>query len=51
MIQERLMKVLLEPHVSEKSTNVATHGNQIVFKVCPMQPSRKSSKRSKKCLK
>jgi large subunit ribosomal protein L23 len=27
------MKVLLEPHISEKSTNVAETGNQVVFKV------------------
>ena len=33
MNQERLMKVLLEPHISEKSTNVAEQGNQVVFKV------------------
>ena len=35
MNQERLMKVLLEPHVSEKSTNVAEQANQVVFKVVP----------------
>jgi large subunit ribosomal protein L23 len=35
MSQERLMKVLLEPHVSEKSTNAAQQGNQVVFKVMP----------------
>ena len=35
MNQERLMKVLLEPHISEKSTNVAEQGNQVVFKVVP----------------
>ena len=29
------MKVLLEPHVSEKSTNVAEQANQVVFKVVP----------------
>lgn len=33
MNQERLMKVILEPHISEKSTNVAEQGNQVVFKV------------------
>jgi len=33
MNQERLMKVLLEPHISEKSTNVAEQANQVVFKV------------------
>ena len=27
------MKVLLEPHISEKSTNVAEKSNQVVFKV------------------
>ena len=27
------MKVLLEPHISEKSTNAAEQGNQVVFKV------------------
>ena len=35
MSQERLMKVLLEPHISEKSTNAAQQGNQVVFKVVP----------------
>lgn len=35
MNQERLMKVLLEPHISEKSTNAAEQGNQVVFKVVP----------------
>ena len=35
MNQERIMKVLLEPHVSEKSTNVAEQANQVVFKVIP----------------
>jgi large subunit ribosomal protein L23 len=35
MSQERLMKVLLEPHISEKSTNVAEKANQVVFKVVP----------------
>jgi large subunit ribosomal protein L23 len=35
MSQERLMKVLLEPHISEKSTNVAEQANQVVFKVLP----------------
>ena len=33
MNQERLMQVLLAPHVSEKSTSVADNGNQIVFRV------------------
>ena len=35
MSQERLMKVLLEPHISEKSTNCAEQANQVVFKVVP----------------
>jgi len=33
MNQERLMKILLEPHVSEKSTLIADQHNQVVFKV------------------
>jgi large subunit ribosomal protein L23 len=33
MNQERLMKILLSPHVSEKSARVADKHNQIVFKV------------------
>ncbi len=33
MNQERIMKVLLAPHVSEKSSMVAEQGNQVVFKV------------------
>lgn len=33
MNQDRLMTVLLGPHVSEKSTNVAEAHNQVVFKV------------------
>jgi len=32
-IRERLMTVLLGPHVSEKSTDVGERHNQIVFKV------------------
>jgi large subunit ribosomal protein L23 len=35
MNQERLMNVLLEPHISEKSTMAAEQGNQVVFKVVP----------------
>ena len=31
--QERLMQVLLGPHVSEKATGLAEQGNQVVFKV------------------
>ncbi len=33
MNQERLMKVLLSPHISEKSSIVADQNNQIVLKV------------------
>ena len=33
MKDERLMKVLLAPHVSEKSSRIADDGNQIAFKV------------------
>lgn len=35
MNPERLAKVLLEPHISEKSTIVADQANQFVFKVLP----------------
>ena len=33
MKQERLLKILLSPHVSEKSTTIADANNQVVFKV------------------
>jgi large subunit ribosomal protein L23 len=33
--QERLMQVLLGPHVSEKTTAAADNHNQVVFKVRP----------------
>lgn len=33
MNQERLMSVLIGPHVSEKSTNLLGDANQVVFKV------------------
>ena len=33
MNQERLLKILLAPHVSEKSNRVAERYNQVVFKV------------------
>jgi large subunit ribosomal protein L23 len=33
--KERLMTVLLAPHVSEKAARVAEAGNQIVFRVRP----------------
>lgn len=33
--QERLMQVLLAPHVSEKGTTAADQHNQVVFRVKP----------------
>lgn len=33
MKQERLMQVLISPHLSEKSTRAAEEGNQHVFRV------------------
>lgn len=33
MNKERLMNVLVQPHVSEKAANVADKGNQYVFRV------------------
>lgn len=33
MNQERLMKILLAPHVSEKSAKLADSNNQVAFKV------------------
>ena len=33
MNQERLMNILVSPHVSEKATNAAENSNQIVFRV------------------
>jgi large subunit ribosomal protein L23 len=35
MNQERLMKVLLGPHVSEKTTRLGEDHNQITFRVLP----------------
>lgn len=35
MSQERLMRVLLGPHISEKATTVADANKQFVFKVLP----------------
>ena len=35
MSDERLMRVLLAPHVSEKSTRVGDTANQVVFRVLP----------------
>lgn len=33
MNQERIMKVLLAPHISEKGSMAAEKGNQVVFRV------------------
>ena len=33
MSQERLMNVLLEPHISEKSSIISEENNQVTFKV------------------
>ena len=35
MNQERLMKILLAPHVSEKTSMAADKHNQVAFKVAP----------------
>jgi large subunit ribosomal protein L23 len=35
MNEERLMKLLLSPHVSEKSTRIADENRQFVFRVLP----------------
>ncbi len=35
MNQERIMKVILAPHVTEKAANVGESSNQYVFKVVP----------------
>jgi large subunit ribosomal protein L23 len=35
MNDERLMKVLVAPHISEKSARVADSSNQVVFRVLP----------------
>ena len=35
MNDERLMRVLLSPHVSEKSSRLADSANQVVFRVLP----------------
>ncbi len=35
MNDERLMKILIAPHVSEKSARVADASNQVVFRVLP----------------
>lgn len=35
MSSERLMSILLGPHVSEKAARVSEAGNQVVFRVLP----------------
>ncbi len=40
MNEERLMQVLLFPHISEKSTQVGDESNQVVFRV--MRDARKA---------
>ena len=35
MNEERLLQVLLSPHISEKSTMVGEESNQVIFKVLP----------------
>jgi len=35
MNDERLMRVLVAPHISEKSARVADSSNQVVFRVLP----------------
>ncbi|MDX2313914.1 MAG: 50S ribosomal protein L23 [Gammaproteobacteria bacterium] len=35
MNDERLMKILVAPHVSEKSARIADASNQVVFRVLP----------------
>ena len=35
MNEERLMQIILRPHISEKSTNVADKHGQVVFEVLP----------------
>ncbi len=40
MNQERLMKILLSPHVSEKTTRLADSNNQVVFKILPNATKR-----------
>jgi large subunit ribosomal protein L23 len=35
MNEERLMRVLVAPHISEKSARVADSSNQVVFRVLP----------------
>ena len=35
MNQERLMSVLVSPHVSEKGTRIGEESNQVIFRVLP----------------
>lgn len=35
MNQERIMQVLLAPHITEKTSMVAEKGNQVAFRVLP----------------
>jgi hypothetical protein len=48
MNQERVFKVLLGPHVSEKATVLADKKGQFL-RLRPMQPSWKSRRPSKAC--
>lgn len=50
MNQERVFKVLLGPHVSEKATVLAEKKKASSYsRLLPMQPSWKSRKLSKAC--
>jgi large subunit ribosomal protein L23 len=49
--EERLLKVLKAPHISEKSTMVAEKLNTIVFKVATDLLKRKSKRQLKNCSK
>ncbi len=42
MNQERVFKVLLGPHISEKATGLADGKSQLFSRLPPMQPSWKS---------
>ena len=41
--EERILKVLRAPHISEKATMAAEKANTIVFKVAKMQQKRDQS--------
>lgn len=49
MNQERVFKVLLGPHISEKATVLADKQGQFVFKVATDATSWKSRRPSKAC--